>query len=179
MSVVFDFILATPIIIATLLGIRDGFVRKLVALVAMAGATIVAQLYSLDAGKTLAKEFGLEMAQATTFGFLLIFVCINALYAVVYRFGTGNYKIGGIGDKILGGTVGLFQGALLVSVFLMLMARHMLPGEAVKKESRLYSPLVNIAPQILDSIMESTPEVLRELQRVATPDTVKKIQKPQ
>lgn len=174
MSVVFDFILVTPIVITTLLGIRDGFVRKIVALVMMIVATIVAQLYSADAGRALGDEFGIDVAEATTLGFLLIFVCIGALQAVVYRIVTGNYKIGGIGDRILGGTVGALQGALLVSVFLMLMARHMLPGPAVKKDSRLYSPLLNIAPQLLDTITESTPEVMQELQRMAVPDTAKK-----
>ncbi len=178
MSIIFDFMIATPIIVATLLGIRDGFVRKLVALAMMIVGALVGQFYSQDAGKALADEFGLSPSAAPTWGFLLIFLCINALQAVVYRLVTGNYKIGGIGDRILGGAVGTLQGALLVSIILTMMARHMLPGHDVKKDSRLYKSLLNIAPQVLDLVTESTPEAIQELQRMATPDAVKKVTKP-
>lgn len=178
MSIMFDFLVATPIIVATLLGIRDGFVRKLVAVAMMVVGALIAQFYSQDAGKALIDEFDLGTSIAPTWGFLIIFFCINAIQAIVYRLVTGNYKIGGIGDRVLGGAVGALQGALFISIILTMMARHMLPGPEVKKDSRLYKTLVNIAPQVLDLVTEATPEAIQDLKRMASPDSVKKVTKP-
>ncbi|HWP82050.1 MAG TPA: CvpA family protein [Bacteroidota bacterium] len=174
MSIIIDFFIATLVLLTTLLGIRDGLVRKLITTLVLIAAMVVGQLMTQDIASILVDEFGFDPATAPTWGMFFLVCLFLATGSAIYRFVAKNYKIGGLADRIAGGTIGFAQGVILVSFLLTLMTRHGVPGPEVRKDARLYGPVVNVAPQIMDMAGESAPEALEELQRRAIPEVLKK-----
>ena len=164
-----DILLISPLILFTLLGLRDGLVRKLVAIAAVVVALFLAQAYMHDVGELLSENVGTSPANAPTMGFLLIFLVVTLFTSVIYRITSDNYKIGGIADKVLGAVLGLVQGALLASCLLLIMAFQGMPSRETVRDSRLYKPLVNIAPQILDLGAEFGPGAVKNLENLTKP----------
>lgn len=165
-----DLLIVTPVIILSLLGFRDGMVRKLVSVVMMIIAMVVAQTYRADVGKMLGELFGIDVSFAPTMGFLTIFFGIVFVQSLLYRLLTANYKIGGIADRSLGSILGFFQGMLLVSVLLMIFALEDVPSKQAKMDSRLYKSVVNIAPQIMDFASSLIPEATQRIDELTRPD---------
>jgi len=165
-----DILLATPIIILTLLGIRDGIVRKAVALVCLLAALILGQLYMHDAGQFLVENAGVGPSDAPMFGYLLIVLLIMFSQALVYRLAAGGYKLGGVIDRIGGGVLGFGEGVLLMSTLLLIVAMIGVPSRATSRDSRFYKPIVNIAPQILDFSSALGPETVNKLKDLTAPD---------
>jgi uncharacterized membrane protein required for colicin V production len=145
-----DLLLISPLVLFTLLGLRDGLVRKLVSIGAIILALFLAQAYMHDAGEFMKENIGTAPGSAPTMGFLVIFAFVTLIVSVIYRVTSDNYKIGGIPDKTLGAVLGFVQGALIASSLLLMMAFQGMPSRDAVRDSRLYKPLVNIAPQILD-----------------------------
>ncbi len=164
-----DIFLVSPLILYTLLGVRDGLVRKLVSIGAIVLALFLAQAFMHDAGNLLVGNVGTSQSSAPTLGFLAIFCFVTLIVSVVYKVTSGNFKIGGIADKILGAILGFVQGALLASSLLLIMAFQGIPSRETVKDSRLYKPIVNIAPQILDLGAEIGPGAVKNIENLTKP----------
>ena len=164
-----DLLLIAPLILYTLLGLRDGLVRKLVSIGAIVLALFLGQAFMRDAGEWMVDNVGTSPGNAPTLGFLFIFCCITLLVSAIYKLTSGNYKIGGIPDKVLGAILGLVQGALLASSLLLILAFQGIPSRATAHDSRLYKPIVNIAPQILDLGAEVGPGAMKNIENLTKP----------
>jgi uncharacterized membrane protein required for colicin V production len=167
--VVLDLLLIAPLILYTLLGLRDGLVRKLVSIGAIVVALFLAQAFMHDAGEWMVDNIGTSPSNAPTLGFLSIFCCITLFVSTIYRLTSGNYKIGGVPDKVLGAILGFVQGALLASSLLLILAFQGFPSRATIRDSRLYKPIVNIAPQILDLGAEIGPGAMKNIENLTKP----------
>ncbi len=163
-----DLFIGVPILIAVLLGLRDGVVRKLVSLVVMLIAMYVAQITRNNVGQFLISVGFCTRETSATWGFLLIFFSIMILQSLIYRIVAKNYKINGIGDRIAGGTVGFIQGVIFISIILMVLAPHRFPSRYFVMGSQFYRPVVNVAPQLLDYvtvISEETSNAIRTIEK--------------
>jgi uncharacterized membrane protein required for colicin V production len=158
-----------PLILFTVLGLRDGLVRKLVSIAAIVLALFLAQAYMHDVAELMIQNIGTSPTNAPSLGFVFIFLFVTLIVSIIYRVTSDNYKIGGIPDKVLGTVLGFVQGALLASCFLLLMAFQGIPSRETARESRLYKPLVNIAPQILDLGAEFGPGAIKNLENLTKP----------
>jgi uncharacterized membrane protein required for colicin V production len=145
-----DILIAVPVIMLTLMGLRDGIVRKLIAIIVMIGGLFVGQIYQHDAGEFLIDKLGVDPSSAPLLGYLTIFIGLFLLQALVYRLAAGKYKIGGVADRIIGCVLGFVEGILLVSALLLILLPSGFPSRETSKDSRFYKSVVNIAPQILD-----------------------------
>ncbi|MBN1398378.1 MAG: CvpA family protein [Bacteroidetes bacterium] len=166
-----DILIFGPVLTCILYGVRDGFVRKLVAMFVIVVALILAQLFMRDVGVFLAGRGGISHEYAPMYGFLLVFIGLVVLQAFLYRFLTHRYKIGGIPDRIVGGVLGFFEGMLLVSSLLYIFAMYGFPDRQTKKDSEFHKSVVNIAPMILDLTSTIGPEVLQKLEEYGTPES--------
>ncbi len=164
-----DIMLGMPILFTSLLGFRDGIVRKLIAVLAMIIGLIIGHLYMRDVGKLLISYFDTDATEAPMKGFLYIFLAVVALSGLLYRLIAGGYKIGGIADRSIGAAIGLFQGMLFVSALLMIYSLEGIPSRSTSRDSRLYTPVVNIAPQIVDFLVNIGPETNETLKDIGTP----------
>ena len=168
-----DLILLCPLILYSLFGLRDGIVKKLVGIGAIIAALFLAQGYMRDAGDFMSHNMGVAVSNAPSMGFLGIFLGMTLLTSLIYRIASGNYKIGGIADRILGSVLGFVQGALLASSLLLFMALQGSPSRELARDSRLYKPLVNLAPQILDLGAELGPEAVKHIDSLTKPESTK------
>lgn len=67
--------------------------------------------------------------------------------------------VDGIWNHIGGMLVGVFEGALFVSVVLIFLNISLqVPSQQVRDDSILYKPLKNLAPQVFDKAMTMIPD---------------------
>ena len=164
-----DLFLLVPLILFTLMGLRDGLVRKLVGIGAVILGLFLAQAFMHDVADFMVSDLGSSPEGAPALAFSLIFFFITLLASIIYKVASDGYKIGGVADKILGATFGFAQGALFASAILFMMAFRGMPSRGTAHDSRLYKPLVNIAPQILDLGAEVGPGAMKNIQDLTRP----------
>ena len=167
---ILDFLIMPPIIITTLLGLRDGSVRKIVAIFGSILALYLGQVFMHQAGVFFIENFETEQSSAPVYGFISMYLLVIAIVSLAYHLVAKNYKIGGMVDRIVGSALGLFQGVLFMSCLLWIFSLQGVPSQKTAKQSELYRPVVNIAPQILDMFSNVSSETEDFLKERATPD---------
>jgi uncharacterized membrane protein required for colicin V production len=161
-----DILIGIPMLIFILLGLRDGVVRKLVAIVVLIAGLFLGQIYMHDLGQFLSENGWIHSTDASIYGFLIIFLGMAIIQGLLYKILTGGYKIGGLADRIGGIVLGCIEGALFISSLLFIFALTGFPSREAKRDARFYKPIVNIAPQILDltsSLGNDSFEKLKEM----------------
>jgi uncharacterized membrane protein required for colicin V production len=169
-----DILIFIPIILFISLGVRDGIVRKLVAIIVLIAGLILGQIFMRDVGDILAGRGGISHEDAPMDGFLVIFFGLFIIQSLLYKILTGSYKIGGIADRIGGIVFGFIEGALFVSSILFILAMSGFPNRETSRDTRFYRTFVNIAPQILDMTSTVGPDVFDKLKEVGTPGSIDK-----
>jgi uncharacterized membrane protein required for colicin V production len=169
-----DILIFVPVLMCILFGLRDGIVRKLVAIVVLIAGLILGQIYMRDVGDLLVGRGGTNPEDAPIYGYLVIFLGLLIVQGLFYRIVAKNYKIGGFADRIGGIVLGFIEGVLFVSTLLFIFATSDFPDRNNKRDSQFYKSVVNIAPQILDMTSTVGPEVLNKLKDVGTPESIDK-----
>jgi uncharacterized membrane protein required for colicin V production len=157
-----DILIFIPVLTCILFGFRDGIVRKLVAIVILIAGLILGQLYMRDVGNLLAGHGEGAKEGSPINGFLIVFLGMFIVQALLYRLLAKNYKIGGFADKIGGIALGFVEGAIFVSALLFIFATSDFPDRNNKRDSQFYKSLVNIAPQILDMTSTIGPDAIEK-----------------
>jgi uncharacterized membrane protein required for colicin V production len=153
-----DLLIITPLILYTALGLRDGVIRKLVAIAVLIAALFIGQLFMQSFGSFLASRRIVNSSDANMYAFLFIFFGMFIVQSLLYRLITSNYKIGGVADRIAGTFLGFIEGTIFVSSVLVILALSGFPDKETSRDTRLYKAVVNIAPQILDLSNVVNPE---------------------
>lgn len=166
---ILDFLIMPPIILTTLLGLRDGIVRKGVSILATMGALYFGQIFMHEAGVFYIENFEVEQSSAPVYGFISIFFLVLAIQSLFYHLVTKNFKIGGILDRVAGSFLGFVQGIIFMSCLLWIFSLQGVPSAKTAKQSELYRPVVNVAPQILDMFSNVGSETEEFLHERATP----------
>ena len=167
-----DILIFVPILICILFGLRDGIVRKLVAISVLIAGLILGHIYMRDVGNFLASHWKINNEDAPIDGFLIIFLGLLILQGFLYRIVAKNYKIGGIADRIGGIVLGFTEGVLFVSSMLFIFAMTDFPDRNNKHDSEFYKSVVNVAPQILDFVSTVGPDSYEKLKGMGTGNTV-------
>jgi uncharacterized membrane protein required for colicin V production len=170
---ILDIFIGIPILFFILLGVRDGIVRKLVAIIVLIGGLFLGQLYMHPVGTYLANRGWINSTDAQHDGFLIIFLGLAILQTLLYKILTGSYKIGGVADRIGGTVLGFIEGTIFVSSLLFIFALSGSPDRQTKRDSRFYKSVVNIAPQILDMTSSLDIDAFDKLKETGTPGAVK------
>ncbi len=166
-----DILIFVPILMCILFGMRDGIVRKLVAIAVLITGLILGQIYMRNVGDLITGRGGISHEDAPIYGFLLVFLGSLVIQGFLYRVLTKCYKIGGVADKIGGIVLGFIEGILFVSSMLFIFAMADFPDRQNKRDSEFYKSVVNIAPQILDMTSTVGPEVLNKIKDIGSSDS--------
>ena len=169
-----DIMIAVPMLIFILLGLRDGVVRKLVAIAVLIIALYLGQLFMYDVGQFLSDHNWIHSENPSVYGFLFIYLGMAVTQGLLYKIVTGGYKIGGFVDRIAGMIFGCIEGAVFLSSLLFIFAMAGFPSRETKRDARLYPPIVNIAPQILDFVSSINSD---SNENVKGPDTTNVIER--
>jgi uncharacterized membrane protein required for colicin V production len=158
-----DILIGIPMLIFILLGLRDGVVRKLVAIVVLIAGLVLGQIFMHDIGQFLSDNGWIRSSNPFIYGFLIIFMGMVILQGLLYKILAGGYKIGGFADRIGGMIFGFIEGALFISSLLFIFALSGFPSRETRRDARLYAPIVNIAPQILDFTSSLGPDSFQKV----------------
>ena len=77
-----DILIFGPMLIFTLVGFRDGVIRKLVAIAMFIVGLFVGQLFMHDLGQILTDKGWIESTNSSMYGYLIIFYKFSHLIAV-------------------------------------------------------------------------------------------------
>ncbi len=163
---IIDIVILLPWVAFGALGFRDGSARKLVAIATVILAMFLGQWLMHDIGTIFRDQLHVQPANAPVDAYLFIFFFVFFLQSILYRFLTGNYRFGGIVDRIVGVPLGLVEGALVISIFIFILTMQGPPSRKTIWDSRLYHPTASIAPRIMDmfsSAATSAGESLRDV----------------
>lgn len=166
---VIDLLIIFPIVALSILGFRDGLVKKGIALVVTFLAMVVAQLLLDDMARFFVEEFDVTPGEAPIYGYFTVFFGLIFLQSLTYRLAGQGYKIGGIADRAVGSVFGILQGLLIMSVIFMMLGLLRFPSRTYRVDSRLYKTVVNIAPQLLDISMNVEEQAKEHLEDLTKP----------
>ncbi|MCX6135714.1 MAG: CvpA family protein [Ignavibacteriales bacterium] len=170
---IIDVVLLLPWVAFGALGFRDASARKLVAIVMAIAGMFLGQWLMHDVGMIFREQLHVQPENAPMTAFLFIFTFTMFLQSILYRFLTGNYKFGGIIDRIIGVPLGLVEGAIVISVMIFILTLNGPPSRKTIWDSRLYHTAASIAPRILDmfsTAVTSANETMRDVTGAGTKD---------
>jgi len=160
----FDIALAIVIVVSAISGLRTGFARVVIGLIAtVVGFMLGFWCYRMVAAKLMPVVH--NESAANTLGFLAIFVAVVAAGALIAALLSSIFKWVGLSwfNYLLGGAAGVVRGALVVAVMAnILVAFAPSPTPVFLQQSyvlpyanRVASVLAQFAPQELkDSFMQ-------------------------
>jgi membrane protein required for colicin V production len=118
-----DTLLIIVLAISAALGLYWGLIRQLLAVVGLIAGIVLATRYGGRVADALSSFISNDMA-TQVLGFLFVLVAVSAaasLLATILRRSVGLLFLGWA-DHLIGGLLGLFQGALACTVILMVVA---------------------------------------------------------
>ncbi len=153
-----DILIYVFLVLSFGVGLRDGLLKKLFAMVGVILALIVATKYMKSGGAYMMSLFKFEQETAYIITFSLIFLCVVLLTNFFYRWFGGDSKSYKIWDRIAGGIVGMIEGLIVLSLVLILLTLFDVPTREEKKSSDLYKPVAGFAPALFDQINKIFPK---------------------
>ena len=118
-----DTMLVVVLVISTVLGLYWGLIRQVLSVVGLIAGITLATHYGGRVADSLSSFISNEMA-TQVLGFLFVLIAVSAtasLLATILRRSIGLLFLGWI-DHLLGGILGLLQGALACTVILIVIA---------------------------------------------------------
>jgi len=165
--VLIDLMVIMILIASTLLGIKDGFFKKVFGVLGFWTGFVLATKYmGLVAGWLIA-WLEIESDPANILGYGIIFTVTVVAVNLGYRwFGQSGKETLTAKSRIAGGIFGFTEGLVLASLLLVGMSIFNEPDDRTRRESAFYYSLVNLAPDVFDystSWMKSQKVFVEEL----------------
>ncbi|MGD0339372.1 MAG: CvpA family protein [Bacteroidota bacterium] len=153
-----DILIIAFLMVSFAVGLRDGLLKKLFAIVGVVLALIVATKYMTWMGEYTIDWFKWEKESAYIISFAFLFLAVVLLTNFFYRWFGGDSKSYKIWDRFAGGLVGMIEGLIVLSLVLILLTLSDIPSKEDKKESTLYNPVAGFAPALFDHINKIFPK---------------------
>lgn len=154
-----DVLIILGLLLAMVLGFRDGFMRKIFGIIGFLAGLVAATKLMAPVGDLVVTAAGLSVESARIVAFSLVFIAFVILENLFYRkFGLQPGNVLKIGSRAAGAVVGIFQGAVAVSLILIMFNIFEEPSQETKDKSLLYKPIFNIAPLVFDYATSWLPE---------------------
>ena len=150
-----DYILIAIILIGFILGYKDGLIRKIIGLLGLIVAIILAVSYSTELGEYLAPTFNNENYLAKIVAGFVIFFATILVFAILKRLVHPSDKVNKFVNQLLGGIAGTIQIIYLTSVFLLLLNVLSIPSKEDTNNSMLYSSVYSVIPTAIDLVIGS------------------------
>jgi membrane protein required for colicin V production len=165
--VMLDLLIILILVGSTILGIKDGFFKKVFGVLGFWGGFVLATKYMGVVAQWLISWLELESDTAHILGYALIFTGVVVGVNLGYRwFGQTGKETLSPKSRIAGGIFGFAEGLVLVSLLLLAMAIFNEPDDRTKRESAFYYSLLTVAPDVFDyslSWMSSSKEFVDEI----------------
>lgn len=156
-----DLIILVVVLIGLVRGIMTGGIRQVLSFTGIFLAFIVAARTSDGIGRRIAEGVGISESLAPIVGFAVIFLVIQGLAYGLARMlekFLETIKLGAL-DKILGGGIGVFKAALLVSLVLFLGGYVGIPNKQTRDASLFYNTVYPIMPATWEFVTGRLPKM--------------------
>jgi uncharacterized membrane protein required for colicin V production len=102
--------------------------------------------------------------------FFIIVYFLFFVQIIIYRFGTDNYKMGGMLDSVGGIAVGFVEGIVFISILLYISLMSGPYSRDMTRDSQFYETVVNVAPEILDFTTNIGPDAFDSMEKLTSPE---------
>ncbi len=158
-----DIAIFATLVIAFILGFKDGIIRKLIGTIGFVIAVILGIVLSKSAGAILHNVTGIESNFAEVLAGFFVFIIVVVIVSVIKRIVNPFDKVNNMINRILGGVAGLLQIAFFISAVLYILNVFKVPGEDSKNDSFLYKPFAAFLPAIVDQLENITPDAKKSI----------------
>ncbi|MFO8028629.1 MAG: CvpA family protein [Cyclonatronaceae bacterium] len=142
-------------------GFRNGLIREVFRIVGLVLAGFVAFQYAELFGTIIGSVTNISEIYLPYIGFALLFILALIAVQVVILFLDKLIQLLllSIPNRLFGSLFGVAKSSLIVSILLIFLAGFGFPGNALKKESLLYAPILKVAPASYDIVAKVLPGV--------------------
>ncbi len=152
----FDIVLCVGLVAFTINGFAKGLIAKVLSLAALLFGIILAARYGKQIANAIEGVLGFGHTISGIIGVSLLCIVLFTVAALLAK-GFRKIAIFNIWDKFGGAVFGFLEGALLLSLLLLILAIFNIPpkGPALKK-SIVYQPVKNFAPELYRAFVSSS-----------------------
>ena len=146
-----DILVLLGVIFFAILGVRDGFFKKVYGVMGFWIGLIIATIFMNPVGSSFVEWFGLakEICHILAFS-SVFFICVIA-ENLLFRFvGKPGHETMNAWTRIGGAFIGALQGMLAMSLILIMFSIVRLPLDRIRDASNFYKAVFHIAPQAFD-----------------------------
>lgn len=156
-----DLVILVVVLIGLVRGIMTGGIRQVLSFTGIFLAFIIAAKTTDSLGRGLAEGLGISENLAPVIGFALVFLLIQGIAYGLARLLEKFLKAIKLGvlDKALGGGIGVFKSALVVSLVLFLGNYVGIPNKEVRESSLFYRTVYPILPATWEFVTGRLPKV--------------------
>ncbi|MCK6612921.1 MAG: CvpA family protein [Ignavibacteriaceae bacterium] len=158
-----DIILLIVLVVAFILGFKDGIIRKIIGTAGFFIAIFLGVILAKSAGGVLHSITGIEPYFSEILAGFFVFVIVIVLTSVIKRVVHPFDKINNMVNRILGGITGMIQILFFISAALYLLNVFGIPSQDTRNESFLYSPLASFLPGVIDQIENLNPDTKKSI----------------
>ena len=168
-----DIIVLIFLIIAFILGFKDGLVRKLIGFIGFVSGLFLGIILAGPFGRLLHNFLGLEEYFAKIAAGVIIFLVVIVIAALLKRVIHPHDKVNNLINRITGGVMGTLQIVVFLSSIFFLLNTFDFPDSQVREKSLTYNTVARILPSLIDLIVEHSPEAERTIKNyIVDPDSL-------
>jgi membrane protein required for colicin V production len=152
-----DILIAIIIALPTLLGFKQGFLRKILGIAGIIVGFILAVKFYKDIGSFISSLLKINELEGNIIAFLLIIAILFFIAIWLARFISHASATTSKIDKILGLITGFIQGVLIASILAYNLSYINFPSIQTRQGSRLFNVVYPVAPAVFDRVIELSP----------------------
>jgi uncharacterized membrane protein required for colicin V production len=143
-----DIIIALPILIFFVAGLKNGFIEEFVGLIGQIIAIFLAFTYMSEVSVFWEEFYNIESSWIPFFSFIAIYLAAIIVVKLIIKLMESLLKVAklSIVNHFFGGVFSGLKGAILVSTFLVILSVLGQPRQSYTQNSLLYSYILPIAP---------------------------------
>ncbi len=154
-----DILILIGLILSVILGIRDGFFRKIFGILGIIGGLILATKYMAFGADYIKGWMGFSDETSSILAFFILLIAVVAIVNLFYRWiGPSRDDAMKLWSRVGGGILGIGQGLVVVSLLLLMMDAFGMASDDDKESSTLYPQVVPIAPAVFDYVTDWMPQ---------------------
>jgi len=156
-----DIIIALPILIFFVAGLKNGFIEEVVGLIGQIIAIFLAFTYMSDVSLFWEEFYNIESSWIPFFSFIAIYLVALIVVRLIIKLMESIIKFAKLSliNHFFGGVFSGLKGAILVSTFLVILSVLGQPRQEYTQKSLLYSYILPIAPTTYNYISRVLPGV--------------------
>jgi len=148
-----DYIIFVIVLIGFILGFKDGLIRKIIGLIGLIVAIVLAFQLGGKVGKLFTSFFNQDDYLASLISGIVIFLGVLLITSIVKRIIHPTDKVNNIINQTLGGLIGVIQILFFTSTLCLFLNIFGFPKKDDRDQATFYNSVLNLIPKTTDYII--------------------------